>query len=335
MKTSQIAAIPRRSSEAREEQWPEIDPAAMPLDTLGARLAVKKACGNTYSALCPAHADTKPSLSITETDKGDLLVYCHAGCPTTKVMAAIGLKMCHLFASDFARGFNTDWVTRRLGYGPGGFPPSVAMAEPLIDCHLFKSILSRARCPPESLAPLAHQLGLPVSALEAIGVGSLAGRWVFAECNHEQEPVAVLYRSADGGKFCERGSERGLTIPSAGLAGSVLHIAEGATDTAALLSVGLATVGRPAAHASGAVRGWLARFVAAMSPAQIIVVGDRDETVNGRNAGADGAAELADLLSKESGRPTWWALPANGFKDVRDQITKGQWGLGLVLESAT
>jgi 5S rRNA maturation endonuclease (ribonuclease M5) len=40
---------------------------------------------------CPAHDDRNPSLSITERD-GKLLFYCHSGCATEDVLAAVGLS---------------------------------------------------------------------------------------------------------------------------------------------------------------------------------------------------------------------------------------------------
>ena len=51
-----------------------------------------------WQALCPAHADRNPSLSIDETETGDLLLLCRAGCPTTDVVARVGLTMSELFA---------------------------------------------------------------------------------------------------------------------------------------------------------------------------------------------------------------------------------------------
>ena len=46
------------------------------LDRLG---GVRKA-GSDYKALCPAHADKNPSLSVSEGDDGRVLVKCFAGC---------------------------------------------------------------------------------------------------------------------------------------------------------------------------------------------------------------------------------------------------------------
>jgi hypothetical protein len=61
------------------------------------RLQSVKECGNGWAACCPAHDDRTPSLSIDEGDDGKVLVYCHAGCETTTVVATLGLRMADLF----------------------------------------------------------------------------------------------------------------------------------------------------------------------------------------------------------------------------------------------
>lgn len=48
--------------------------------------------GNGWTALCPAHEDHDPSLSISERD-GKLLLYCHAGCSFEQIAQATGLNM--------------------------------------------------------------------------------------------------------------------------------------------------------------------------------------------------------------------------------------------------
>ena len=45
--------------------------------------------GSAWMALCPAHKDREPSLSITDADNGKVLVRCHAGCNQEQVIAAL------------------------------------------------------------------------------------------------------------------------------------------------------------------------------------------------------------------------------------------------------
>jgi hypothetical protein len=56
-----------------------------------------KGNGNQFSALCPAHDDHKQSLSISVGRNGSIVVNCHAGCETTAVLEAVGLKMKDLY----------------------------------------------------------------------------------------------------------------------------------------------------------------------------------------------------------------------------------------------
>ena len=50
-----------------------------------------------WMALCPAHADKTPSLSVRDAD-GKVLLYCFAGCPSADVLSSIGLTWQDLYA---------------------------------------------------------------------------------------------------------------------------------------------------------------------------------------------------------------------------------------------
>ena len=64
------------------------------IDALGP--AVRRDNGTQASACCPAHEDKRASLSITRTE-GRALLYCHAGCDTLDVLAALDLAMADLY----------------------------------------------------------------------------------------------------------------------------------------------------------------------------------------------------------------------------------------------
>jgi len=49
-----------------------------------------------WVAICPAHADRSPSLSIAEGDDGRVLVHCFALCPVSDVVAAVGMNLSDL-----------------------------------------------------------------------------------------------------------------------------------------------------------------------------------------------------------------------------------------------
>lgn len=65
----------------------------MDVEQVLSRLEKVKQTGNDrYVACCPAHADSHPSLSITVTESGKILMHCHAGCAIDDVVSAIGLS---------------------------------------------------------------------------------------------------------------------------------------------------------------------------------------------------------------------------------------------------
>ncbi len=52
--------------------------------------------GPAVTALCPAHEDRNPSLSVRE-EGGKILLHCHAGCRIQDILSAMGLTMADLF----------------------------------------------------------------------------------------------------------------------------------------------------------------------------------------------------------------------------------------------
>src|SRR5437016_6083947 len=61
------------------------------------RLKCVKRSGDGWTARCPAHHDTKASLSIREGEDVRILIKCHAGCTTESVLCSLGLTMKDLF----------------------------------------------------------------------------------------------------------------------------------------------------------------------------------------------------------------------------------------------
>ncbi|HDS0929332.1 TPA: virulence-associated protein E [Pseudomonas putida] len=61
---------------------------------------VKPTATGRWKACCPAHNDKHPSLAITETSDGVVLLKCWAGCTTKEIVTAIGLELRDLFPGD-------------------------------------------------------------------------------------------------------------------------------------------------------------------------------------------------------------------------------------------
>jgi hypothetical protein len=64
---------------------------------LNALDGVKKLPNGKYQARCPAHNDKSPSLAISETGDGKVLIKCWAGCEFEKIVSALGLQKKDFF----------------------------------------------------------------------------------------------------------------------------------------------------------------------------------------------------------------------------------------------
>lgn len=315
-------------------KFPPISTTDLPADIVLARLdalGLSIRGGNPWMAICPAHADTAPSLSLKETPDGTLLVNCWGGCQTDAVLEALGLDLRHLFPSLLAQQHHKRQRVRLTS------PKTPNRTE--IDAKLLRErgacwrmLLDRWQATRPQLKPLARELGVSCAALEALEVGfdRVRGAWVFPESTDDEVLVGLVHRYPDGRKLAMADSTRGLTIPMYGrrLPDGPLYVAEGASDVAALFTAGALAYGRANAQGTHAQRTWLVRLLASSPGRRIVVLGDRDPS----GAGQRGAKELAAHLSRALDRHVAWALPAKGFKDVREQIASGVWKKGIQLK---
>ncbi|HEY1350281.1 MAG TPA: CHC2 zinc finger domain-containing protein, partial [Ktedonobacteraceae bacterium] len=76
-----------------------LSPTAPPLERVLALLSEVKRVGRSYAALCPAHLDRTPSLSIWEdSSDGHVMFKCWShGCATDAICAALGLEQSDLY----------------------------------------------------------------------------------------------------------------------------------------------------------------------------------------------------------------------------------------------
>src|SRR5262249_48601521 len=147
--------------------------------------------------------------------------------------------------------------------------------------------------------------------------------WLLPERDDRGRIVGLVRRDPDGLQMAMDGARRGLTWPDYGdsLPAGPFHLAEGASHTAAPLAPGAPAMGRPSALGSRAADLWLARLLSRHPGREVIVVGDRDPS----RVGERGARRQAERLQEALGRPVGCALPAKGFKDVREQVVAGKW----------
>ena len=58
---------------------------------------VRQRGSGQWSARCPAHDDTSPSLSVRELPDGRILIYCFAGCDIHAITSALGIDLSDLY----------------------------------------------------------------------------------------------------------------------------------------------------------------------------------------------------------------------------------------------
>lgn len=62
-----------------------------PFKTVTTRLDNVTGSGDQREAMCPAHEDTSPSLSVSRGNSQPVVLHCHAGCTDEEILAALGL----------------------------------------------------------------------------------------------------------------------------------------------------------------------------------------------------------------------------------------------------
>jgi hypothetical protein len=172
-----------------------------------------------------------------------------------------------------------------------------------------------------ALRKLARELGVTEDSLRALGTGwrEEDESWTFPERDGQGEVIGILRRFSDGEKRAMAGGQRGIYIPRGWENGEgVVHVPEGPSDVAALLSLGLRAVGRPSCQ--GGLEHLAALF--ADTDDQILIVGENDKKEDGKCPGRDGARVLAAALARELGGRVRWTMPPKGFKDVREWLIK-------------
>jgi len=166
------------------------------------------------------------------------------------------------------------------------------------------------------VAEYANQLGVTPTSLERLGcVRANQHRHAFAfpMMNATGEVVGIRLRHDDGNKSTVKGSRAGLFVPIGLGEDKYLLIAEGPTDTAALLSIGFDVVGRPSCLGQESmVRQLLTNF----NPVPEVIV-----CADGDGVGVDGARKLAVGLLAIA--PSVRIIKPPKHKDVREWVGGG------------
>ena len=157
---------------------------------------------------------------------------------------------------------------------------------------------------------LASDFRVSVNTLERIGIGcrcepalgfgyKLADCWVYPEYDGFLDVVGCGTRAADHSwKMCIAGSTRGLILDPNMQVGPVLVIAEGMSDTATLLGMGLCAIGRPMLNSPNADT-FLADYIKQNVPkgTQIFYLVDSDDQ-DKKKLALKSASELVNLCKR-------------------------------------
>lgn len=160
----------------------------------------------------------------------------------------------------------------------------------------------------------AVRLGVTAEALWTLGVGYDRNHRAFAFPMHDHNGRMVgirLRRSEDGFKWAITGSRNGLFYPPLSHDGPIM-LPEGPTDTAAMLTLGFDTIGRP--FCRGGIDALCEVFSGLNRPA--VIVADQDK------AGIEGAEATAAALF---GIAAWVKVitPPPRIKDTRAWLQAG------------
>jgi hypothetical protein len=279
------------------------------LAELLSQLAHVSESGDGWSARCPDHADSRPSLSISVGKDGKILVRCHRGCDFEDIVRAAGMLVSEMFES--APSTRSAVLPPRR---PRNVAPEATVADP---SWAAKQALFCSHDNRPHVKKLADKLSVTTPSLELIGTGWCISEtcWTFAERNGKQEICGILRRFSNGEKYAFKGGHRGLILPSNwDQSDQPLYICEGGSDVAAAISCGMRAIGRPGLKSGFDDLAILLKD----EPAEIVMVADNDS----EGVGRAGAEQLATRLSNALNKPIMTMAPPEQYKDLREYLSE-------------
>lgn len=234
------------------------------IDAVLSRLDRVRPSGKGWVAVCPAHDDSSPSLSVSEGRVG-IVFYCHAGCSANLVREKLGLEWAQLFYEGSSLRANLKRKIDRRGMMiEAGMCADRLMEEP--------QVLARARA----------QRGWAKPALALLDVGWDGERFTLPVFDKDGEPHDVLRYDPYIRRFKMLASAGASRQPwprpeavSTRLRSRGLFLVEGEGTAISLTSIGLPVVALPGGvqRATGSTvfpggfqgvgwhRSWAQRFV--------------------------------------------------------------------------
>ena len=299
------------------------------------RLDGVKPNGSGYTARCPAHDDSTPSLSVSEGDDGRIILKCHASCPAEDVVSAMKLQMSDLF--------NDDGHASALKPVTKAKSPTKPKAEPApIDAAVIEQLhqaltqeardyLKRERMLSDEIIDRYH-LGLHKRGSEhriSIPIADAGGRypdvrlWLSPEGRRKAESEG---REASKVQHWKKGHGGSRPFPIDQLGKDELVLCEGELDAMALISCDL-----PAVTATCSADTWTDTLSAPFRGKAVTVLMDHDE------AGEKGASKRAESLVQHGAtvKVATWPKGRSDKWDVTDELLEhGSQDVRNILEEA-
>ena len=243
------------------------------IDFVSSKIPLAVRSGQGGSAQCPAHDDHHASLSIAEGDDGRVLLHCHAGCPTEKVVEALGLSMVDLMPE---KSVNVNETSR-----------NVANTE--------VASTTRPRKPNQTYATANEA----VASLKS-KYGRKSTWWDYRDASGEPIGLIVRWDKPEGGKEIRPVSRNGSGWTIGGMpeprplyrladlqTAERVYVTEGEKAAEAARSIGLVATTSPHGAKSAAKADW-----SPLAGKEVVVLPDNDEP------GLAYAQEVITILSK-------------------------------------
>jgi hypothetical protein len=142
-----------------------------PIEIVLPKLSGVKKVSHGWLACCPAHEDRKPSLSISESADGRVLMKCHAGCTLLAIVSALGMTPADLFPRKHDPTSNHNGKPKAAGTRPNGKPESAG--------RVFRTAK-------DAVAELVRQHGTPSVV------------WTYRDAQGEPVGLVVRWDGPDG-----------------------------------------------------------------------------------------------------------------------------------------
>lgn len=196
---------------------------------------------------------------------------------------------------------NGGWLHREASRQPIPLPPPPKPMPSIDAAAMHQAWL--ARTSQASLEALARQLGVSAFSLAVLSAAWAAphAAWAFPMRDVHGLICGIRLRAEDGRKWAVRGSHQGVFLPDVPEQRTA-YVAEGPTDTAAGLTLGLYCVGRPSCNTGGLQ---LRTLLRRRGVTRVVMLTDNDEP--GRRG--------SERVAGDIGLP--WCHAPSDAKDLR------------------